>query len=61
MLTLQEMATLLGITPQWVKIWKGHGLLAAQTYSDKDECLYRHLGMNPPARCRGQQESSPTG
>jgi DNA invertase Pin-like site-specific DNA recombinase len=53
MVTLKEMAKLLGITPQWVKIWKDHGLLAAQTYNDKGECLYEHPGENAPRKMQG--------
>ena len=53
MLTLKEMAKLLGITPQWVKIWRDHGLLAAQTYNDKGECLYEHPGENAPRKMQG--------
>jgi DNA invertase Pin-like site-specific DNA recombinase len=53
MLTLKEMAELLGITPPWVKIWKDHGLLAAQTYNDKGECLYEHPGENAPRKMQG--------
>jgi len=31
MLTVDEMATFLGISPQWVQIWYRHGLLGIPT------------------------------
>jgi predicted site-specific integrase-resolvase len=53
MLTLQEMAHLLGVSEQTVKIWKNHGLVAAHAYNDKRECLYEHPGENPPRKMQG--------
>ena len=40
LLTLQEMADVLHLSPTRVKIWLRHGLLRAHAYSDKNECLY---------------------
>jgi len=57
MLTLREMATLLGITPQWVRIWHRHGILRAHAYTDKNECLYEHPGDNPPCKSQGMKLS----
>lgn len=53
MLTVDEMAAMLGITPQSVKIWKRHGLLRGQTYNDKNDCLFEHPGNNPPRKAQG--------
>ena len=53
MLTGKEMAALLGITPQWVKIWNRHGLIRGHTCNDKNHCLYEHPGDNPPRKAQG--------
>jgi len=53
MLTLREIAALLGITPQWVRIWHRHGILRGHAYTDKNECLYEHPGDNPPCKAQG--------
>jgi DNA invertase Pin-like site-specific DNA recombinase len=58
LLTLRETARLLGITPQWVKAWRRHGLLAAQAYNDRGECLYQPLGQNPPCKMQGRKLSA---
>lgn len=57
MLTVQEMAALLGITPQWVKIWNRHGLLHGHPYNDRNDCLYEHPGDNPPHKAQGHKLS----
>jgi DNA invertase Pin-like site-specific DNA recombinase len=53
MLTADEMAVMLGITPQWVKIWNRHGLLRGHAYNDKNDCLFEHPGDNPPKKAQG--------
>jgi hypothetical protein len=53
MLTVEEMAALLGIRPQSVKIWKRHGLIRGHAYNDKNDCLYEHPGDNPPRKAQG--------
>ena len=53
LLTLQEMAKVLGITPAWAKIWHHHGLVRGHAYNDKNECLYEHPGKNPPQKATG--------
>jgi DNA invertase Pin-like site-specific DNA recombinase len=53
MLTLREMAALLGITPQRVRIWHRHGILRGHAYTDKNECLYEHPGDYPPCKAQG--------
>ena len=58
LLTLSEVAQRLGISAPWVKIWRDHGLLKAQPYNDKNECLYEHPGTNPPRKMQGVKLSS---
>jgi DNA invertase Pin-like site-specific DNA recombinase len=53
MLTVDEMAAILGITPQWVKIWNRHGLLRSHAYNDNNDRLYEHPGNNPPRKAQG--------
>jgi hypothetical protein len=53
MLTVDEMAALLGITPQRVKIWNRHGLLRGHACYDKNDCLFEHPGNNPPRKAQG--------
>lgn len=53
LLTLQEMAQVLGISPTRVKIWHHHGLVRGLAYSDKNECLYEHPGDKPPRKAMG--------
>jgi hypothetical protein len=53
MLTVDEMAAELGITPQCVKIWKRHGLVRGHAHNDKNECLFEHPGNHPPHKAQG--------
>ena len=53
LLTLQEMANVLGISMQQVKIWRRHGLVRGYPYNDKNECLFEHPGDNPSAKAQG--------
>jgi hypothetical protein len=53
MLTVDEMAAILGITPQRVKIWNRHGLLRGHACNDKNDCLFEHPGNNPPRKAQG--------
>ena len=57
MLTLREMSALLGITPQWVRIWHRQGILRGHAYTDKNECLYEHPGDVPPCKAQGMKLS----
>jgi len=57
MLTLKEMAALLGVTTGTVKQWRNHGLLSAKVYNDKQECLYEHPGDDPPVKIQGRKLS----
>jgi len=53
MLTVQEMAAQLSVTPQCVKIWNRHGVIRGHAYNDKNDCLYEHPGANPPRKAQG--------
>lgn len=53
LLTLDEMSTVLGVSPTQVKIWRRHGLVRGHAFSDKNECLYEHPGLNPPRKAQG--------
>jgi hypothetical protein len=53
MLTVDEMAAILGITSQWVKVWNRYGLLRSHAYNDNNDCLYEHPGNNPPRKAQG--------
>jgi len=53
MLTVKEMAALLGITPKWVKVWNRHGLVRGHACNDKNDFLYEHPGDNPPGKAQG--------
>jgi hypothetical protein len=57
MLTMTEIADLLGVTNDTVKIWRRKGLLRAHAYNDKNECLFDHPGADPPAKTQGQKLS----
>ena len=53
MLTVEEMAKLLDLNPQRVKIWNRHGLIRGHAYNGKNDCLYEHPGNNPPRKAMG--------
>ncbi|MPZ89985.1 MAG: recombinase family protein, partial [Nitriliruptorales bacterium] len=55
MLTVAEMATLLGTTTETVKKWGHYGLLQRHAYNNKHACLYEHPGDNPPAKSQGEK------
>ncbi len=57
LLTLQEMANALQISPCCVKIWNRHGLLHGHAYSDKNECLYEAPGPDSPRKAQGTKLS----
>ena len=52
-LTLNEIASVLGVNPKTVKIWTAHGLLKAHAYTDKPESLYESVGVNAPRKAQG--------
>jgi F0F1-type ATP synthase membrane subunit b/b' len=53
MLTVDEIAALLGIHPQRVGVWKRQGLLRGHVYNDKNDCLFEHPGNHPPPKAQG--------
>ena len=53
MLTVEEMAKVLGLNPQRVKIWNRHGLIRGHAYNGKNDCLYEHPGDSPPRKAMG--------
>jgi DNA invertase Pin-like site-specific DNA recombinase len=57
MLTVQEMAAVLGVTPDCIKIWNRHGLLHGHAYNDRNECLYEAPVDNPPHKAQGHKLS----
>jgi len=50
LLTVNEMAVELGITPQSVKIWNRHGLIRGHAYNDKNEYLFSIRGTTRRAK-----------
>ncbi|MDE0447134.1 MAG: recombinase family protein [Spirochaetaceae bacterium] len=55
LLTVQEIAALLGVTVQMANTWRRHGLLRAHAYSDKPEFLYVDPGNDPPVKTQGRK------
>lgn len=53
LLSVEEIAVVLGICPQRVAIWSRHGLIRAHRYNDKGDCLYEAPGANPPRKAQG--------
>ena len=57
MLTVHELAAVLGVTPDCVKIWNRHGLLHGHAYNDRNECLYEAPVDNSPHKAQGYKLS----
>jgi DNA invertase Pin-like site-specific DNA recombinase len=57
LLTLEEMADRLKLTPIHVRIWRNHGLLRAYLVSDKNLFLYEDPGPDPPRKAQGTKLS----
>ena len=53
LLTATEMAKILGISTDQVKIWRHHDLVRGYVYNDKNEYLYEHPGDDPPRKAQG--------
>jgi hypothetical protein len=53
LLTKTEMAEKLGVTDCTIKVWRKHGLLRAQAYTDRSEYLYEPPGADAPAKSQG--------
>lgn len=52
LLTLAEMAALLGVKPTTIRRWRCLGLLRAHAYSDRDDYLYEPPGPDAPLKCK---------
>jgi DNA invertase Pin-like site-specific DNA recombinase len=57
LLTIEEMADRLKLTPIHVRIWRDHGLLQAYLVSDKNLFLYEDPGPDPPRKAQGTRLS----
>jgi DNA-binding CsgD family transcriptional regulator len=57
LLTQQEMADVLQVTPHTVKIWLRRGLLRGHAYSDKNESLFEPPGDDGPRKTQGAKLS----
>jgi DNA invertase Pin-like site-specific DNA recombinase len=53
LLTLKEMATVLGVSTGTVKIWRYANLVSGVRYNDHGQMLYHPPGPNPPTRHQG--------
>jgi hypothetical protein len=53
LLTIEEMADRLKLSPLWVRAWQEHGLLKAYPVNDKNICLYEDPGPDPPRKAQG--------
>jgi hypothetical protein len=53
LLTIEEMADRLRLSPVWVRAWREHGLLKAYSVNDKNICLYEDPGPDPPRKPQG--------
>jgi hypothetical protein len=47
-LSVNEMAAILGVSPPRVTIGNRHGLLRGHAYNDKNDCLFEHPDDHPP-------------
>jgi DNA invertase Pin-like site-specific DNA recombinase len=53
LLTIEEMADRLKLSPLWVRAWGENGLLRAYPVNDKNICLYEDPGPDPPRKAQG--------
>jgi DNA invertase Pin-like site-specific DNA recombinase len=58
LLTMGEVANMLGISMQTVKTWRRKGLLHAYPYNGRNECLFEHPGDEPPVKTQGRKLSN---
>jgi len=57
LLTAAEIGAQLGVTAQYVDVWRRHGLLPAVPYNDRDEYLYKPAGKYGPRKQQGKKLS----
>ncbi len=53
MLTVKEIAEVLGVHPQRITVWNRAGLIRGHAYNGKNDCLYEPPGDNPPQKAMG--------
>ena len=53
MLTVDEIAKVLGVHPQRITVWNRAGLLRGHAYNGKNDCLYEPPGDNAPRKAMG--------
>jgi DNA invertase Pin-like site-specific DNA recombinase len=53
MLTLEEMAHTLNVSTRTVRIWRIHGLVHGDAYTDKGDRLYAPPGAHTPSKAQG--------
>ena len=59
LLTVREMAVILGSSTDQVKIWNRRGLLRSYAHNDKNECLFENPAHNPPAKAQDVNRRRP--
>jgi hypothetical protein len=59
MLTIQEIAHILGVCGDTVKKWHCRGLLRAKAYNDKGQRLFEPLDENAPVRGKWKRDRHP--
>ena len=57
LLSLEEIAACLDVTPDTIKIWRRAGLLKAHPYDDKGQCLFEPPGQDAPIKYRRQDKT----
>ena len=53
LISIHEIAKRLNVCTSTVKVWRNFGLLEAQRYDDKKQCLYKDPGQNAPKKLQG--------
>ena len=56
-LTVDEVASLLGVTVATVRRWGKKGIIKTYPYNDRNGCLYEHPGVNSPLMKKRAQET----
>ena len=57
LLTRSELAERLGVSPDTIKVWNRRGLLPAEPWNGRNECLFE-MPDNPPVRCKHKVKRS---
>jgi DNA invertase Pin-like site-specific DNA recombinase len=56
-LTVDEVASLLGVTVATVRRWGKKGIIKTYPYNDRNGCLYEHPGVNSPLMKKRAQQA----